>query len=49
MSTKLKFGNIPNGCLRQVGCLIKVTANSGLTVHVLLITFTENCGLFEAK
>ena len=30
--TKLKFGNILFGCLRQVGCLIEVTANSGLTV-----------------
>jgi len=32
ISTILKFGNILYGCLRQVGCLIKVTANSGLTV-----------------
>jgi len=30
--TKLKFGNILYGCLRQVGCLIEVTANTGLTV-----------------
>ena len=32
ISTKLKFGNILFGCLRQVGCLIEVTANTGLTV-----------------
>ena len=32
ISTKLKFGNISFGCLRQVGCLIEVTANTGLTV-----------------
>ena len=31
-STRLKFRNILYGCLIQVGCLIKVTANSGLTV-----------------
>jgi len=30
--TKLKFGNIVYGCLRQVGCLKEVTANTGLTV-----------------
>ena len=36
ISTKFKFGNILFGCLRQVGCLIEVNANSGLTVHVLL-------------
>jgi len=29
---KLKFGHILYGCLRLVGCLIKVTANTGLTV-----------------
>jgi len=33
ISTNLKFGKILYGCLRQVGCLKKVTANSGLTVH----------------
>jgi len=33
ISTKLKFGNILCGCLRQVGCFIKVTANTGLNVH----------------
>ena len=32
ISTKLKFGNMLFGCLRQVGCLIEVTANPGLTV-----------------
>jgi len=32
-STKLKFGNILFGCLRQVGCLIEVTTNSGFIVH----------------
>jgi len=32
ISTKSKFGNVLYWCLRQVGCLIKVTANSGLTV-----------------
>ena len=32
ISTKLKFGNILFGCLRQVGGLIEVTANIGLTV-----------------
>jgi len=32
ISTKLKFGNILFGCLRQVGGLIEVTANTGLTV-----------------
>jgi len=31
--TKLKFDNILYGCLRQVGCLIEVTANTGLTVY----------------
>jgi len=30
--TKLKFGNILYGSLRQVGCLIEVTANTDLTV-----------------
>jgi len=35
--TKLKFGNILFGCLRQVGCLIEVTANSGLTVLVVSV------------
>ena len=32
ISTKLTFGNILFGCSRQVGCLIEVTANTGLTV-----------------
>ena len=32
ISTQLKFGNILFGCFRQVGCLIEVTANSGLFV-----------------
>jgi len=32
ISTQLKFGNILFGCFRQVGCLIEVTANSGLSV-----------------
>ena len=32
ISTKLKYGNILYGCLRQVGCLIKVTGNTGLIV-----------------
>jgi len=32
ISTKLMFWNILFGCLRQVGCLIEVTANTGLTV-----------------
>ena len=35
ISTKLKFENILFGCLRQVDCLIEVTANSGLTVNPL--------------
>jgi len=35
ISTKLKFGKILYGCFRQVGCLIKVTANSGLTIYTL--------------
>jgi len=35
ISTKLNFGNILYGCFRQVGCLMKVTANSGLTVQYL--------------
>jgi len=35
ISTKLTFGNILFGCLRQVGCLIEVTANTGLTVYRL--------------
>jgi len=34
ISTKLTFGNILFCCLRQVGCLIKVTANTGLTVYL---------------
>ena len=34
ISTKLTFGNILFDCLRQVGCLIEVTANSGLTVYI---------------
>jgi len=34
ISTKLKFGNILFGCLRQVGCSIEMTANSGLTVYI---------------
>ena len=34
ISTNLTFGNMLFGCLRQVGCLIEVTANTGLTVHV---------------
>jgi len=34
--TKLKLGNIVYGCLRQVGCLIEVTANTGLTVFVIV-------------
>jgi len=33
---KLKFGNILLGCLKQFGCLIKVTADSGLTVLKIL-------------
>jgi len=33
ISTKLKFGNILYGCVRQVGCLIEVTANSGFNVE----------------
>jgi len=32
ISTNFTFRNILFGCLRQVGCLIEVTANSGLTV-----------------
>jgi len=32
ISTKLTFGNILIGYLRQVGCFIEVTANTGLTV-----------------
>ena len=35
ISTKLTFGNIFIGCLRQVGCLIEVTANTGWTVYAL--------------
>lgn len=26
------FGNIDSGCLRQVGCVIEVTAHAGFTV-----------------
>jgi len=37
ISTKLKFGNILYGCSRQVGCLIRVTANSGLSVIIQLL------------
>jgi len=37
ISTKLMFGNILFGCLRQVGCLIEVTANTGLTVDPLMV------------
>ena len=33
IKTQLKFGDILFGCLAQVGCLIEVTANSGLTVY----------------
>ena len=34
ISTNVTFGNILFGCLRQVGCLIEATANTGLTeVH----------------
>ena len=32
ISITFKFGNILFGCLRQVVCLIEVTAYSGLTV-----------------
>jgi len=32
ISTILPCGNILFGCLRQIGCLIGVTANTGLTV-----------------
>jgi len=39
IKTKLKFGNILYGCLRQVRFLIKVTANTGLTVHCLKYFF----------
>ena len=35
ISTYLTFGNILFGCLRQVGCLLEVTANTGLTVFLL--------------
>jgi len=35
-STNIMFGNILFGCLRQVGCLIEVTANSFLTVTILV-------------
>ena len=41
ISTKLKFGNILYGCLRQVGCIIKVTANSGLTVYNVVICILQ--------
>jgi len=34
ISTNLTFGNILFGCLIQVGCLIEVTANSGLIVFI---------------
>ena len=40
ISTNWKFGNILFGCLKQVGCLIEVTANTGLTVPV-----RDGCGL----
>ena len=44
ISTKLKFGNILFGCLRQVGCLIEVTANSGLTVSfTLILLLMQHC------
>ena len=42
--TKLKFGNIVYGCLRQVGCLIEVTANTGLTYTRLV---RKVCFFFE--
>ena len=29
------FGELSSGCLIQVGCLIEVTTNTGLTVHIL--------------
>ena len=32
ISTKIKLRNILFGCFRQIGCLIKVTANSGFAV-----------------
>jgi len=35
ISTHLTFGNTLFGCLRQVGCLIEVTANTGWTVYAL--------------
>jgi len=38
ITTKLKFGNILFGCLRQVGCLIEVTTYSGLTAYACLKT-----------
>ena len=31
------FGQLSSGCLIQVGCLIEVTTNTGLTVYMLNI------------
>jgi len=38
---KLKFGNILYGCLRQVGCLIEVTTNTGLKVQCVAPIFVN--------
>jgi len=37
INTQLRFGNILFGCLRQIGCLIEVTASTGLTVYYMLL------------
>jgi len=50
ISTKLKFGNILFGYLRQVGCLIEMTANSGLTVVQMgVVKGSRQGALFKAK
>jgi len=41
ISTKITLGNILFGCLRQVCCLIEVTANTGLTVFIPCTTLTQ--------